>query len=150
MPRPKLTPHQKTILAMLTRMSDNGRRWVPLSNIGNKGACGHLVAKGYAERLEETGPRGGRLFSYRTMVGDAPSYVPAAVIPRQLFDYFGSRGLRIQDTFVPGRGWRSLGLPRPMATADVLAGLKTGGVTLVAITNGEGRTADFSIRELTE
>jgi hypothetical protein len=65
MSRPRLTTHQREVLGRLTRYAGPRRRWVTLDNIGSRTACEHLVAKGYAERQVDHGPRGGELLSYR-------------------------------------------------------------------------------------
>lgn len=80
MARPKLTPHQANTLGALQTFSRGyGRRasgcdhvagWVPLSAIGSKGGLNKLVAKGYAERMETSGPRGGARYWYRPTSSD--------------------------------------------------------------------------------
>lgn len=81
----RLTSHQQEVFGRLTALSrptvtrehDDGtvevlqRRWVPLKNIGSRGALDHIVEKGYAQRRNLTGPRGGSRLEYR-LFGDPP------------------------------------------------------------------------------
>jgi hypothetical protein len=64
--RRRLTPHQRYVLAQLERMSRGGN-WISLDNIGSKGALEQLVDKGFAQRDELAGPRGGRHLYYRPL-----------------------------------------------------------------------------------
>lgn len=54
--RPALTSHQRDLFLRLS--ADRPR------NIGSPSGMAHLVAKGYARRIVEHGPRGGEQFSY--------------------------------------------------------------------------------------
>lgn len=77
--RQRLTTHQSEVFARLERVSvptvtlehEDGhtevlqRRWIDSRRIGSAGALDHLVAKGYAERREVRGPRGGYHYEYR-------------------------------------------------------------------------------------
>lgn len=79
--RRRLTSHQAEVFGRLTQRSrptvtlehDDGsvevlqRRWVPLREIGSGGALDHIVDKGYAERREIRGPRGGYHYEYRIL-----------------------------------------------------------------------------------
>lgn len=65
---PKLTPHQRWALLHLERHAParlDGERWASVKDTGSPTAMEHLVRKGYAERRNETGPRGGELRYYR-------------------------------------------------------------------------------------
>jgi len=141
---PRLTRHQADVLARLTRLSDNGTRWVALDTIGSRGALDHLVDKGYAERLESVGPRGGRLFHYRKLTDQ---YVPGPVVPAKLTDYFGAGvELWVAELFSPSRGWAKAQW-RQAPTGDVLAAHGRRGVVRFGISDGR-RVADFTAREL--
>lgn len=70
MSKPRLTSHQREVLARLRKRSETSGRvgqggWVRADVIGSAGACAHLVDKGYVERKEESGPRGGEHHYYR-------------------------------------------------------------------------------------
>ncbi len=67
-PRGKLTPHQREVYERIERISRRiSDRWVAARSIGSAGACAHLVAKGWIERMVEYGPRGGELYRYRPL-----------------------------------------------------------------------------------
>lgn len=62
----RLTPHQKSTLARLNTLAQHARDgWVLAKDSGAPAALEHLMAKGYAARKEEVGPRGGRILYYR-------------------------------------------------------------------------------------
>jgi len=66
----RLTPHQREVWKRLCKYASNdnargGDGWVSAKDIGSRGALDHLVAKGYAERKEDIGPRGGSHYFYR-------------------------------------------------------------------------------------
>lgn len=65
MTRRRLTPHQREVYDRLVLRAGGTRAWVPLANLGSRTALQHLVAKGWAERQELRGPKGGSLLEYR-------------------------------------------------------------------------------------
>jgi hypothetical protein len=73
----KLTPHQREVYNRILRISrrlspDVSRyRWVDAGNIGSRGACAKLVAKGWIAERRDYGPRGGEHFQYRPIVEEA-------------------------------------------------------------------------------
>jgi hypothetical protein len=62
--RRRLTSHQRTIYDMIERHSRTNTGAVS-QNIGNRGACQHLVRKGWITEEEIHGPRGGITYRYR-------------------------------------------------------------------------------------
>lgn len=79
--RPRLTPHQREVLGDLRRRSGSKHRWVDVRDIGSRTACEHLVAKGYAERKVDHGPRGGELLSYRPVEVPTPTMSHIIIVP---------------------------------------------------------------------
>lgn len=66
MTKPRLTQHQKRVLADLKRASRWARDgWAAAADVGAPAGLEHLVDKGYAERQMREGPRGGRHLYYR-------------------------------------------------------------------------------------
>lgn len=77
----RLTSHQAEVFGRLERHStpvvslehEDGtvevlkRKWIDSRQIGSGGALDHIVAKGYAERREVRGPRGGYHYEYRPL-----------------------------------------------------------------------------------
>jgi hypothetical protein len=63
----RITAHQRAVYDRIVRLSRETRRWVASDFIGSRGACEHLVAKGYLARREVVGPRGGITYEYRPL-----------------------------------------------------------------------------------
>jgi len=66
----RLTPHQRNIYGQVLRRSVRAslpgqRLWVPATAVGSRGALAHLEEKGYLERTQKSGPRGGTRYLYR-------------------------------------------------------------------------------------
>lgn len=64
----RLTPHQKSTLSRLTRLSGGEHKWVHVKDCGSAGGLEHLYHKGYADRKVEIGERGGTHLYYRVAV----------------------------------------------------------------------------------
>jgi hypothetical protein len=64
MSAPRPTPHQREVLARLTRYSQR-MDWVPEHHVGSHGALWHLIDKGLVEARPVIGPRGGTTYEYR-------------------------------------------------------------------------------------
>lgn len=61
--RPRLTPHQTEVYKRIERQAErNG--FARSENIASRGACEHLIAKGYIVAEEVVGPRGGITYKY--------------------------------------------------------------------------------------
>lgn len=67
MSRPRLTGNQRIVLLTIQRMDKGGERWVKEQYVGARITCWHLHDKGYIERREVIGPRGGTTYEYRSI-----------------------------------------------------------------------------------
>ena len=62
----RLTAHQAEVLRKIGRLAARRAGIVDASHIGSRGACKHLIAKGYiAVAVVARGPRGGEYPYYR-------------------------------------------------------------------------------------
>lgn len=167
--KPRLTRHQADILDRIRRLSANRPNGlVSTKDVGSRGACQHLIEKGYVEEhLVGFGQRGARRLAYKLAAwaledATAKGQMSMALsIEGAVRDYFekldGSRGtevgvdLVIRETFVPGDGWK-LTLRRgadSLPEAKILRDLARDGVTVVAVRNDKsGRVADFTIESI--